>query len=332
MFRGCCLFVGTQLETGRSSGMADRNDPGERNPDGTGISVPLRLALGMAVFGSATPVSRIVTQAMPVFVGGAIRVALGALVLAPAALRRGGWRDIALRDWGLIALIALFGMFGFSALMLYGMKMVSGVVGAAVMSTTPAITAAGAMLFMGDRPTWRKLTALALAIAGVLLLNLKGGGGESGGNLLLGSALVFGAVCCEACYTLLGKAVSERVDPLVVAFLAAALSLPLFLPFAVWQWGGFDWRAVSAGAWTAVAWYGAGTLALGSWLWYSGLSRAEGAVAAGFMGVMPASALILSYILLGEAFVWLHLLGFGVVFAGTLLMSWEHARMSRTEK
>ena len=46
------------------------------------------------------------------------------------------------------------------------------------------------------------------------------------------------------------------------------------------------------------------------------------------MGVMPASALILSYVLLGEEFRWIHLLGFGIVFAGVLLISWEHARMS----
>ena len=42
-----------------------------------------QLALGMAAFGSATPVSKIVTQAMPVFVASALRVAIGALVLLP---------------------------------------------------------------------------------------------------------------------------------------------------------------------------------------------------------------------------------------------------------
>ena len=219
-------------------------------------------------------------------------------------------------------------MFGFSALMLYGMRMIPGVVGAIVMSTTPAVTAAGSMLFVGDAPTWRKLLAIALAVAGVLVLQLGSGDQEGGGNMLLGAALVFGAVCCEAAYTLLGKAAAERLDPLLVACLSAALAIPLFVPLAIWQWGDFavgetDWRA-----WTAVIWYGAGTLALGSWLWYSGLARAEGAIAAGFMGVMPASALILSYVLLGEEFRWIHLLGFGIVFAGVLLISWEHARMS----
>ena len=237
-------------------------------------------------------------------------------------------RRLARREWLLIGLIALFGMFGFSALMLYGMRMIPGVVGAIVMSTTPAVTAAGSMLFVGAAPTWRKLLAIGLAVAGVLVLQLGSGDQKGGGNMLPGAALVFGAVCCEAAYTLLGKAAAERLDPLLVACLSAALAIPLFLPLAIWQWGDLavgetDWRA-----WTAVIWYGAGTLALGSWLWYSGLARAEGAIAAGFMGVMPASALILSYVLLGEAFRWIHLLGFGIVFAGVLLISWEHARMS----
>ena len=67
---------------------------------------------------------------------------------------------------------------------------------------------------------------------------------------------------------------------------------------------------------------------MGTWLWYSGVSKAERAVATGFMGVMPASALALAYFLLGEPFEWIHLIGFIVVFGGVLLISWEHARWS----
>lgn len=307
-----------------------------RKPQKSSLLVPAQLALGMAVFGSATPVSKIVTAAMPVFVGAGLRVALGALVLAPFALRR--WREIARisrRDWLLVALIALFGMFGFSALMLTGMKMVSGVAGAVVMSTTPAVTAAAAMLFLREAAGWRKLGAIALAVAGVLVLQLgqqQGGGSGGGGSSWLGIGLVFAAVCCETAYTLLGKRVSERVDPLLVAFLAAALAVPVFLPFMLWQWQDFDIAAVTGRDWAALGWYGAGTLALGSWLWYAGVARAAGVVAAAFMGVMPVSALLLSYLLLGEPFRWLHLAGFGTVFAGVLLMSWEHARIETRQQ
>ena len=114
--------------------------------------------------------------------------------------------------------------------------MIPGVVGAVVMSTAPAVTAAASMLLLGDQPTWRKLVAIALAVVGVLILNLGQGGPEEGSrSMLLGVALVFGAVCCEAAYNLLGKKATERVDPILVAGLSAALSLPVFLPLAVWS-------------------------------------------------------------------------------------------------
>lgn len=198
----------------------------------------------MATFGSATPIAKIVTGAMPVFVGSGLRVALGAMCLLPFAAQR--WRDVralSRREWALVGAIAVFGMFGFSVLLLYGMRM------------------------------------------------------------------------------------AQERDPLLVAFLGALPAVPLFIPFALWQWAGFDAGGVGVRPWTALAWYGAGTLALGSWLWYAGIRKVEGFVAAGFMGVMPASALVLSYALLGESFAWLHVAGFGVVFAGVLLISWEHARM-----
>lgn len=304
---------------------------GEATHNRSALKAYAQLALGMAVFGSATSVSKIVTAAMPVFVASVIRMVIGACVLAPFAV--GQWdrvRRLKRHDWLLIGLISLFGMFGFSALMLYGMRLVSGVAGAIVMSTTPAVTAIGSIVFLGDKVTWRKACAIFLAVAGVLILQLGQADAQSdgqGGKILVGSALVFGAVCCESIYTLLGKALSERIDPILVAFLAAALAIPLFLPFALWQWSDFSARQVDWRAWSAIAWYGAGTLALGTWLWYSGLEKVEGTVAAAFMGVMPVSALILSYVLLDEEFRWIHLAGFVTVFVGVLLISWEHAHM-----
>lgn len=287
------------------------------------------LLIGMVTFGSATPISKIVTEALPPLLGGGLRVTLGASALAIAAWpQRHAIAAIRSRDWGIIAGIALFGMFGFTAAMLYGMRMISGVEGSIVMSTTPAVTAAGAMLFLGDRPSWRKGLAIALAVSGVLLLQLGSGGSADGDSqgMWLGLGLVFLAVCCEAAYTLFGKAASRHVPPLLVATLGAALSLPLFLPFALWQSQDVAWEQVDVRAWIALAWYGLGTLALGSWAWYAGVARVAGSTAAAFMGVMPASALVLSYLLLGEPFRWLHLAGFGVVFMGVLLISWEHAR------
>jgi drug/metabolite transporter (DMT)-like permease len=311
------------------------------------------LAFGMILFGSATPVSKIVTESMPVFIASGLRVLLGALALLPFVWGRFGTiRDLPRADWWKVGGIALFGMLGFSAFMLIGMKMISGVEGAIVMSVTPAVTAGAAVLFLGENVTWRRVTALGLAVAGVAILQMSGGSGSEGGSggpafsaedpltgLLtglgtatwLGIAFIFAAVCCEAAYTLLGRSVARDIDPVVVAFLAAAASLPLFIVPAAIQWPSLDLGAVDLRAWLALGWYGVGTLALGTALWYRGAAAAEGSVAAGFMGLMPVSALVLSYVLLGEPFAWMHLVGFAVVFAGVLLISWEHARMGNED-
>lgn len=282
-----------------------------------------QLALGMALFGSATPVAKLVANDFPPFIGAGLRVAIGVLALAPFLLAGGlAAARPAARDWMLFALIALFGMFGFSVLMLFGMALVSGVTGSIVMSVTPAVTALAAFLFLRERLGFRKAAAIGLAVAGVLVLYLPGGetGAGSTGSLLLGSALVFAAVCCEAAYTLLGKLATKRASPLKIAFWAGLLSLPLFLPFSANEWQEVKWADISPKAWIAVFWWGGGTMGLGSLLWYAGVSKTEGSVAAAFMGIMPVSALLLSYLLLGEPFRAVHLAGFTIVFAGVLLI------------
>lgn len=286
------------------------------------------LAGGMAVFGSATPISKIVTEAFPVFLAAGLRMATALVVLVPLVQVRGlDLRGLGRRDWLVVGLIALFGMFGFTVAMLYGMKLVSGVAGSIVMSTTPAITALGAFLFLGERLGWRRVGGVACAVAGVLIMQIAGKGGSAEtGDLILGSLLVFAAVCCEAAYTLLGKRATDRLSAEAIAALSGAMAGLLFLPLAVWQAWSFDFAGPALGGWAALLWWGAGTMALGSVLWYRGVARAAGGTAAVFMGVMPVSALVLSYVLLGEPFRWMHLAGFAVVFAGVVLVASAHAR------
>lgn len=313
--------------------MADTAD--RKSKCGTWLAFA-QLGCGMALFGSATPVSKLVAEALPPLVGALLRVAIGALVLLPFALGAlRGLKCLARRDWAILGGIALFGMFGFSVLMLYGMRLVPGVVGSVVMSATPAITAVAAFLFMGDRLGARKIVAIALAVVGVTVMHLGGSGSDSGGDntgmLLLGSALVLGAVCCEAAYTLLGKVMTDSLSPLLVTLLAAAMSVPLFAIPAAIQLDSADFEAMTWGDWAAVAWWGGGTMGLGSLLWYSGLAKVSGSTAAGFMGIMPLSALILSYLLLKEPFQILHLVGFGAVFAGVILIGQAHRRAAETD-
>lgn len=298
----------------------------QETPSKGGWSAPLLLLSGMALFGSATPVSKLVSESFAPMLAGLLRVTIGSALLLLLARHR--WSDVSRierADWLRIAVIAVSGMFGFSALMLYGMQLASGVVGATIMAMTPAVTAGAAMVFLKERPSWRKLAALALAVGGAVLIEV----GQrqvraSNGHWLMGALLIFAAICCEATYTLIGQRVSEKVDPVLAAALGAVLSIPLF-GLAVLVTGQWSIGAAYIQGWASLLFYAAGTLALGSWLWYRGIAQVSGVTAAAFMGVMPLTALLLSYGLLAEPFRWIHLAGFGVVFGGVLLMSLEHA-------
>ena len=293
----------------------------------TDAATYLMLFSGMALFGSATPLSKLVTQHFPVFIAGGLRVLLAFLVLLPF-IKLSNLKNYRGRDRWLLLGIALFGVLGFTALMLYGMKLVSGVTGSIVMSATPAVTAISSVLFFKDKVTWKKAAALVLAITGVLILQLKGQH-TGGSHPWLGVLLIFAAVCCEAGYTLMGKALTKNYPSEEISALTALIAVLLFIPFAIWQGSELHPEKITINNWLSLAAYGLITMGLGSVLWYKGITRVEGTVAASFMGVMPVSALLLSYLLLGEQFRWLHLAGFALVFSGVLLMISVHREMAR---
>src|SRR5690606_872173 len=125
---------------------------------------------------------------------------------------------------------------------------------------------------------WRKGVGIGLSVAGLLVLH-AGSIGEAGqlrAEMIWGSLLVLGAVCCEAAYTLLGRVATEKLSAIAIAGVTAAGSLVLFgVPAAIAS-AGVDWADVPWQAWAAAAWWGAGTLALGSVLWYRGVSKVPG--------------------------------------------------------
>ncbi len=293
-----------------------------------------RLAAGMALFGSATPVSRLVGQELPAALASGMRMLTAAAVLVPAvvlASRRHGtrWPRLDVGDRWRVAAIAAVGTVGFTLLLFYGLRIVPGAVGAVVMATTPAITALGAVLFLHDRLDRWTAAGVGLAVVGVVAVNLGGQGssGTSGATALwVGSLLVLGAVCCEAAYTLLGKRLTADLTPVQIAAAAAVVSLVLFLPWAAVQAWSFDWTGPSWTDWLAVLWWGAATMGLGSVLWFRGMMQVSGTTASGFMAVMPVSALLLSYLLLDERFRWVHAVGMAVVLVGLATVAYRDSR------
>ncbi len=292
------------------------------------IKTYLYLFFGMALFGSATPLSKIISQDFSVFIAGMLRVFLAFLVLLPF-IKISNYKNYKGKDLWVLIGIGLIGVLGFTFFMLSGMKLISGVTGSIVMSATPAITAVLSVLIFKDEFNWKKGLAISLAIAGILVLQLGSKTNNHGNDQLVGILLVIGAIFCEAAYTLMGKSLTQEYAPEEISGFSALIAFIGFIPFAFWEYHSGIFESVPLVSWIYLIIYGAATMGLGSVLWYRGVKQVEGSTAAAFMGVMPLSALLLSYILLNESFEWIHLLGFIMVFAGVLLIINVHMKMKK---
>src|SRR6056297_922394 len=194
------------------------------------LIVYAELFFGMALFGTGTPSAKVVSAAFPIFLGPFLRLLIASLALTPfLILHRRRLPEISKKDWVEIAIIGGVGIVAFTFFLLTGMHRVNGVAGSVVMSLSPAAMALAAVLFMHDHMGWRKILAIALAVSGVLVINVSGQSIQSSGwNLVLGSLLVFGAVISQTLYSMLGKRVMNDLRPTLVLPLIAWIATLLF--------------------------------------------------------------------------------------------------------
>lgn len=284
-----------------------------------GAAAYASLAAAMLIAGSSVVAGKAVALAFPVFVATGLRFLAASLVLFPLFLVRHRAFPAAGRgDLAILLLQALANVFLLSFFFFHGLRLTGAAEGGVITSTTPAMVGLAAFLLLRERLTREQGAGIALAVLGLLVLNAAGnpGSGVRGPAPLLGNLLILGAVLGEAVFTVLGKVLVARVPPLALTTLASGLGFLLSLPAAVHQARGFDFAAVTAGAWAAMAYYGLCVTVLASFLWYRGIAAVSAGTAAVFTGLMPVSALVFSHGLLAEPIRWFHLAGAASVLGG----------------
>jgi drug/metabolite transporter (DMT)-like permease len=276
----------------------------------------------MALVGSSVVVGKLALARFPVFLVAGLRFALAAVVLVPIALAvtRGRFA-LTRRDVAVLVLQAFTGIFAFNTLLLHGLALTSAAEAGIVTSTTPALAAGLASLALGERWTWRRGAAVTLAVLGILAINALAPGATSarGANPWLGNLLVLGAVAGEAVFLVCSRVLAQRLPAVVVATGITVVGLAMFAPFALREARAFDFARVDAGGWLAVVYYAIAVTVVAFLLWARGVADVPAGTAAVFTGVLPVSAVVLSYVVLGEPFRWSHLVGGACVLGAIAL-------------
>lgn len=295
----------------------------------------LELSSAMILVGSSVVVGKMIVSTFPVFLASSLRFGLASVIFIPvlAGVAK-GVPSIGKRDWLVIFLQAFTGVFLFSILLLYGLKLTSAAEAGIVTSTTPAVIAVISIAFLGEKVSRRLTVGILLTVLGIIAINTLSEASRQGsaGISVLGTLLILGAVIGEALFTVLRKASSNQVTPTLAAALVSLVGFMMFVPFSIIEVkvSGFSLGAVSLQQWLPIIYYAVVVTVIAFILWFRGVSKVPASRAAVFTGLLPISAVVLSYVILGEAFHWSHLIGGTMVIGGIVVISRESASSAHT--
>ncbi|WP_087736067.1 DMT family transporter [Paraburkholderia piptadeniae] len=289
----------------------------------------LFLIAAMLLVGSNVGIGKSIVAFVPVPLFALLRFVIAMAVLWPL-LRVRKLRRVKPGEWVNLFLQALFGTFGFTLLMLNGVHRTSAVAAGVITSTIPAVVALFSWMFLKEKPDGRALASIALAIAGVVVINLAHAGNAAGAastSSFAGNLMVLGAVCCESLYVILSRRLTQTLAPIDICAYTHLFGLLLMLPLGVSALFRFDYASTPVSVWALVLWYGLSASIFSFWLWMKGIRHVPGSLAGVFSAVLPVAAAVYGIVFLDERPTLAHGIALACVIAGIALASLKVRRV-----
>ena len=239
------------------------------------------------------------------------RLLVGALVLLPVALARGGLAGLRAMLVPIAVLGALNNALPYWLLSFAETRIDSGLA-AVIQAAAPIFTVLLAIrVDPSQRVTGLRLAGVGLGFVGVVLLVGLQEGGE-----LLGAVAVVGTALCYAVSVLYAGRAIRSFSPLDVSIGQLTVGALLTLPAALVQWPAETPSAKVVGAVLVLGVLGTGVAYL---LYFALIVRAGASRAILVTYLVPAFALVYGWLILGEAVTASALAGLALILRGTAL-------------
>jgi drug/metabolite transporter (DMT)-like permease len=288
------------------------------------------LASSMALVGSYVALSKPLVMVLPVFLLAWLRFGIGGLATIHWLKRPADEMPMSPATRKFLFLESFFGNFLFSICMLYGVSMTTAVSAGVIMAAIPAVVALMSWVFLKEKISGRTWLAVACSALGIGLLALSKSEHSAHGpsapagdltqnNHLLGNALVFAAVLCEAAYAVIAKKLTGALTPRRITALINLWGFALMTPLGAYVAWSFDFGSVTAGSWLLLLFYSLAASVWTVWLWMSGLKNVPASRAGVFTVMLPISAAVVGVLVLGEPLGGLQMVAFGIALLSVVL-------------
>jgi len=296
---------------------------GERTPVDSRRGTYLRLAAVPVIWGGTFIAGRVLALALPATVGSLLRY-----LVASAALLLAAWtiegRLPRLDRRQLLATLALgaTGIFAYNLFFLGALGRLPASRTSLIVALNPVVTITAAAWLLGERMSTMRWLGVATALLGVWLVVSRGDPvGPVTTAIGAGEAMMFGAVCAWAAYTLIGRAVLKDLTPLAASAYASLFGTIMLAIVALPDLGRLGWQVLSPGVVAAVLYLG--VLGTGvAFVWYYRAVKELGpARTVIFNNLVPVFGATFGVVLLGETLSVSMLVGGAIAVAGVMLVS-----------
>lgn len=284
----------------------------------------LALACAMILTGINVALGKIIVTEMPPASFAMLRFVMASFFLVPLALLEPGWRTSLARlspgQWIEIFALSLFGVVGFTTLMLIGIQYTTAINAGIITSALPAIIALLSFLVLREQVAPRTFLSVLLAVVGIALINLAKPHENnplvtSWASTLIGNGFILAAVTSEAVFAILTRRYSTIIPPWTLTMIVHFLAIPITLPIILWQDGGWQLPQASISFWLLAVYYIITSSVLSFYLWCVGIKAVPASQSALFTALVPTTTLIVAVLFLGETMLLLQIAGLIAILA-----------------
>ena len=254
--------------------------------------------LTVLIWSTLATVVKLVLKDIPNFQALAISSAFAFVFLLILNIINGSIKEMKhyrIKDCLTMAGLGFLGLFMYSALYYYGIAELGSQEACILNYLWPMMIVIFACIILKERITVKKIIAMLISFAGIVVLTL-GSGGVSSGNRLFGIIACVTAAVCYGLFSVLNKkhSLNQNVTMMWIWFTTAVCSLVLSLIFE-------NWQPIAGVQWLGIAWLGIVVNAVAYLLWAIALKGAsDSAKIANLAYLVPFISIIISWLVLKE--------------------------------
>ncbi len=183
---------------------------------------------------------------------------------------------------------------------------------------TPLFVFIIAIFYLNENVSIKKMSGIAIAIIGTVIL-LSEKGFKFTYNGILGDILALTASISWAFYTIIGKDLISKYNPIYVTGITMIIGWILYFPIFLFMDVNITDYNITFNNWLQVIYLGAFTSAVGYGIWYYVLTKTDASKLSIFNNMQPALTALLSFIFFATPITAYFVIGGTLIISGVFL-------------